>query len=71
MIINTMLPIYINEIINERKAKKISQYKFADIIGVSRTHYNNIETGKYPPNGALLQTIADELGLVIHLTKPT
>jgi transcriptional regulator with XRE-family HTH domain len=45
-----------------RMAKGYNQTEFAEIIGIDRSYYNQIERGKVIPSMALLEKIAAELG---------
>lgn len=37
-------------LMNFRKKKKLSQKKMSELLGISRPHYSDIETGKATPS---------------------
>ena len=51
-----MRPLRLMEL---RKAKGVSQKEVANVIGVSRVHYTNIENGKRETNFEKLTTLAE------------
>jgi transcriptional regulator with XRE-family HTH domain len=51
---NVQLPERIKEI---RKASKMSQVKFANFLGVDRSHISKLETGAATPSAALIKLI--------------
>lgn len=68
-IINDRLPPYINDLINARKAAKVTQKSLAKKVGCEGAHLSNIERGKIIPSGKLLGKLCDELNLQIRLVK--
>lgn len=45
-----------------RKAQGFSQYTFADVLGISRQHYSQIEEGHKTPSYPLVKKIKNVLG---------
>jgi len=54
-------------LIELRKERGLSQYKLADLLGISRSYYSLIETGIRDPGGRTAKKIADFLGFDMGL----
>lgn len=52
---------HIGKIIRILRAHITTQYQFAEKLGVTNKHYNNIETGKVKPNWEMLVKIMKEV----------
>ncbi len=50
-------------LIETRNSKNMTQYELAKAIGVSRSHYTNIEKGNRRPSPKTAQKIGDVLGI--------
>lgn len=48
-----------------RKRKNISQYEFAEFLGISQNYLSEIESGKYVPSLKTLVQIAEKLNTTI------
>ena len=69
-IINTALPQYINDLIIARREKGLTQKQLAIQIRTTNSRLCSIERGRVKPSAKMLETICDELGLIIRLEKP-
>ena len=49
-----------------RKARKLSQTAFGEILGVSRDVINNIENGRVEPSELIIKMIVNEFGINTH-----
>lgn len=52
------LPLKLKEY---RKANKINQIEMAKLIGISRSYYSDVESGRYLPSGNVINTINSKL----------
>jgi len=57
------------DLINARREKGLTQKKFAEQIGITNSRLCSIERGRVKPSAKMLETICDELGLIIRLTN--
>lgn len=49
-------------LIKLRKERGLSQYQLADMVGISRSYYSEIEVGAKTPGGRTAKKLADFLG---------
>lgn len=50
-------------LMNFRKKKKLSQRKMSELLGISRSYYSEIETGKKTPSVELAYKIEEVFGV--------
>lgn len=67
MITKSNVAPYVNDMINARKEKKISQRKLAEMVDREPSYISKIECGRAIAGGSLLCQIADILGKTIRL----
>jgi putative transcriptional regulator len=46
-------------LVKKRKEQQLSQQKVADLVGISRSYYSEIEVGVKTPSGKTAKKIAD------------
>lgn len=54
------------KLIELRKKKGYSQQNIADLVGISRAYYTNIELNKYTPSLGVAKNISSVLGVKIE-----
>ena len=58
-----------DEIKKRRKEIGITQKHFASKVGVSHTHYSNFESGKNNISDSMLESVLNELDLILLVIK--
>lgn len=58
----------IAQLVEKRKAKKMTQSDISVITGIQRPNISRLESGSYNPTVDMLVRIADSMGLKVHIT---
>ena len=52
---------------NVRREKKLTQKEMASLLGITREHYAQIESGRYEPSVKLLRAISSRLDVHVKI----
>ncbi len=58
----------IRQLVEKRKAKKMTQSDISVITGIQRPNISRLESGNYNPTVDMLVRIADSMGLKVNIT---
>ena len=53
----------------ERKKRKLTQKQAADLIGISRSYFSDLEAGRYYPSGKVLLKLNSEFNIFYLLSN--